>query len=282
MPDTLLVEQLRVLEAKCNAHDKTQSTTCVDLRMNYYEDMNSIFLIYEKDRLVSFVSVFAPLKHEMEICGFTDPEFRRRGYFSMLLKEVISEAEKFDIKDILFVFDGKFSNSEILGKKLKADLYLTEYFLAYRLKNDEVNKLKNKIVIKKVDRSTEIPFIAELSREIFKEEEAVAVSMAKSILDSKTRALYLCYHNKKPIGMTSLDINGNEAVLFSLGVLSDYRRNGYAKDMLLLLIYELKKANVGEIKLEVDSNNPRALALYKNFGFETVRSFEYYRMDLRN
>ena len=67
MPDTLLVEQLRALESKCNAYDKIQSSACIDVSMSYYEDMNSIFLMYEEDKLISFISVFAPLKHEIEI-----------------------------------------------------------------------------------------------------------------------------------------------------------------------------------------------------------------------
>ena len=282
MPDTLLVEQLRALESKCNAYDKIQSSACIDVSMNYYEDMNSIFLMYEEDKLISFISVFAPLKHEIEICGFTDPEYRQKGYFSMLLKEVINEANKFNIKDLLFVFDGKFSHSEKLGKKLNAKLYLTEYFLTYSFKDDKCNKLKNKVVIKEVQHSTEFPIVIDLDKRIFKEDEDVAISMAKAILASETRSQYVCYHDKKPIGMINVDINNDEAMIFGLGVLSEYRGRGYAKDMLCLLIHELKKVDISSISLEVDSNNPEALALYMSCGFEKVNSFEYYRMDLHD
>lgn len=52
--------------------------------------------------------------------------------------------------------------------------------------------------------------------------------------------------------------------------------------MLCLLIHELKKVDISSISLEVDSNNPEALALYMSCGFEKVNSFEYYRMDLHD
>lgn len=40
--------------------------------------------------------------------------------------------------------------------------------------------------------------------------------------------------------MINVDINNDEAMIFGLGVLSEYRGKGYAKDMLCLLIHELK------------------------------------------
>lgn len=36
----------------------------------------------------------------------------------------------------------------------------------------------------------------------------------------------MCYHDKKPIGMINADINNDEAMIFGLGVLSEYRGKG--------------------------------------------------------
>jgi len=279
--DSHLMEELKNLEAKCSDYDKIQSSACIDVSMNYYKDMNSVFMIYDEDKLISFISIFAPLKHEIEVCGFTDPNYRKKGHFKRLLKEVINEAKKFDIEDLLFVFDGEFSYSENLAKHLNAQPYLREYFLTYNFNDDRCKKIKNKIVIKKVQASTEFPIVIELEKNIFKEDEDVAISLTKSILTSENRSQYICYKEKEAIGLINVEINNKVAVIFGLGILKDYRGKGFAKDMLSLLIHELKTLDLTSINIEVDSNNPKALALYTGCGFERIRSFEYYKMNLK-
>ena len=281
LPDEHLIEQLKELESKCNSYDNIQSSLCIDVSLNYYKEMNSIFLFYFEEKLVSFIAVFAPLKHEIEICGFTDPSFRQRGYFRALLKEVIEEARRFKIKDILFVFDGKFSDAKKIGEKLNAKLYLTEYYLSYAITKDKCEKnINNSLVLKKVDSSNELPLIVELEKEIFKEDEAVALSLSKSVLVSSNRAQYVGYYNKKAIGLISVEINKDEAIIFGLGIIKDFRGKGHAKDMLCILMHELNNKDIVKISLEVDSRNPSALGLYLSYGFERVHIYEYFRLNL--
>lgn len=47
-----------------------------------------------------------------------------------------------------------------------------------------------------MQHSTEFPIVIDLDKRIFKEDEDVAISMAKAILASETRSQYVCYHDK--------------------------------------------------------------------------------------
>lgn len=278
--DEQLTEQLAELELKCNLYDDIESSACIDMSLNYYKDMNSMFLLYEDDILVSFITIFAPLKHEMEICGFTDPDFRQKGYFRLLLNEVIKEAKLYTINDILFVFDGKFINSNLIATGLNAKLDQTEYYLSYNFNKDDCKNIASTVVIKEVVNSNELPLVVDLEKEIFKEDEGVALALSKSVLVSNNRAQYIGYNEKKAIGLINVETNKNQAIIFGFGILKKYRGKGLAKDMLCILIQELKKHKVKKISLEVDSKNPKALALYISCGFEKEKFYEYYRLEL--
>lgn len=280
IPDDHLIEQLSELESKCNSYDSIQNSFCIDPSLNYYKDMNSIFLFYYENKLVSCITVFAPLKYEIEICGFTDPDYRQKGYFGLLLKEVIKEAKLFNIKDILFVFDGKFSESKKIGESLNAKLHLTEYYLSYNITKDKCKNINNALVIKEVVSSNELPLVVELEKRIFNEDESVALSLSKSILVSNNRAQYVGYYEKKAIGLINVELNKNEAIIFGLGIKKDFRKKGLAKNMLCILIHELKMKSIAKIIVEVDSRNPNALELYLSCGFEKKSIYEYFKLDL--
>ena len=64
-------------------------------------------MIYEDDKLVSFLTTFMPLCDEAEIIAFTHPEYRNRGYFKKLLKCAAESLKNAKVGKILFVVETK-------------------------------------------------------------------------------------------------------------------------------------------------------------------------------
>jgi len=60
------------------------------------------------------------------------------------------------------------------------------------------------------------------------------------------------------------------------GTLKEYRGQGLATKVFEYSIPYLKKANIRQYLLEVLQHNTKAVSVYKNIGFETIREFNYF------
>lgn len=82
-------EQIRELEEICNLAEKPflQSYVYLDSKANAEPDRDCFYLLYEDNELVGFLSIFAP-GEEGEITAFIHPTYRRKGFFTALLKRV--------------------------------------------------------------------------------------------------------------------------------------------------------------------------------------------------
>ena len=75
---------------------------------------------------------------------------------------------------------------------------------------------------------------------------------------------------EKPIGFLLFSATQYEAEILMLCIHTDYRRLGFAGQLLRFFIAKLRDLTIGELLLEVAENNDNAHKLYGNFGFEKV------------
>lgn len=71
-------------------------------------------------------------------------------------------------------------------------------------------------------------------------------------------------------------ISLDESELLYVCVSEAYRKKGYAKELFLKLINELKLRNVNKLFLEVNENNTAAINLYKKIGFTLINKRRNY------
>ncbi len=71
----------------------------------------------------------------------------------------------------------------------------------------------------------------------------------------------------------------DEAELFKIAVLPEYRRQGIAEKLLISLHKEMKERGAKTCFLEVRAKNAPALALYKKLGYEKIRVISRYYPD---
>lgn len=97
-------------------------------------------------------------------------------------------------------------------------------------------------------------------------------------------------HKKYDLGKSIVIIDSNEIIgyllgaiegnffhIYSLGVVSSKRRNGYGSHMVKHLLGQLKRLKLDGILLEVRSSNNAAIGFYRNLGFVEVSiSLSYY------
>lgn len=276
-PDEKIINEIRNVEEVCKKYDKIKNDIYLDYSINFNDEMKSLFLLYEHNKLISLISMFVPTQKEAEISAYTLPEYRQKGYFKKLLSRAEAEMQKYNIPDILFVCESQSQSAKKTIEKLEAKYDFSEYLLKY----NNLNIANNNFTINYVNlfkanlNDTEI--LVNMSREIFHDSYEEAESFVTKILNSDARSQFIAAVNNKPVGMCGVSYEKDEASIFGLGILPEYQGKGYGKQMLILLLDNIAGENVENIFIEVDSTNVRAFNLYKNCGFEIEVAIEYYR-----
>ena len=87
---------------------------------------------------------------------------------------------------------------------------------------------------------------------------------------ARTPVYVACDAKNKVAGFMVLSLSGEEAELLTIVVGAKWRSKGIGNALLRSGFEDLLASKVTAMLLEVDENNPHALALYTSFGFEKV------------
>lgn len=281
-PDEEIIKQIREVEIICKTHDKTNGSICLDASLNFYPELNNLFLLYEHNKLISLISIFMPTAHEAEISAYTLPAYRRNGHFKKLLNAVIEELKKYKQVDLMFVCEPQSKDGKKVIKKLCAELCFTEYFLRYKNSSGTFKKKqRSKIKLHEADLK-DLEAIVSLCQQIFNNDYKDSKSMIIKSLKADNITQYTAILGDKLIGMAAVSSESGEASIFGLGISPQYRGKGFGKELLNLIIEELEKRDMRDITIEVDSINKNALHLYIKSGFEVETSYAYYKKPIAN
>ena len=276
-PNKGLIKEIKKLQSICKKHDGLDGGIFLDNSMNFSLDMNNIFAYYKDNKLVSYISLFAPNKKEVEISAYTLPKYRKKGCFKELLNKVIDEIKNYEVEDLLFVCEPQSVDGVAVVKKLEAEYEFSEYLLGYNSESDKAkNEFKSELELKKCELQ-DLEKLIELNENIFNEDYETAKSMVVRAFESEAITQYKAALNGEFIGIVSTNINDGECSIFGLGVLEKYRGSGSGKAMVKLLLRELQENHIEDIIIEVDSKNEIAYNLYLSCGFEAEMTFDYHR-----
>jgi ribosomal protein S18 acetylase RimI-like enzyme len=114
--------------------------------------------------------------------------------------------------------------------------------------------------------------------EIFEQDEQTSKQHLTFLLSRPDGKVFLYYVEGKPVGTLNVHYLDKEvAMIHAVGIHKAYRRRGYGYQMMESFLNTLTKKTEA-IRLEVDSDNPPALALYQKLGFYTLNRVDYHAM----
>lgn len=272
--------EIKELQSLCNNYDRLKGTFIFDTSLNFNEDMNTIFLMYHENKLISGLVVFAPGKEEGEIKAVTHPDYRKQGCFTELLNRAEAELKKYGVPDILFVCERKAQAGKLIAEQ-KGKYDFTEYMLTYNhSSNARINNYAYRLKLHEASEE-DLDDIIKVSMSAFGDSYEEAKDFGLAMLNTGNRRFFLGELEGEYIamGVTYLDEDG--FYINGLGVLSEYQGKGYGKEILYLIIKTLVAQEAKRICLEVDSQNANAFRLYQQAGFEVESEFEYYRNEIK-
>lgn len=279
--DQEISKDIRELEETCNRFDGVQGKLELDTALNFNKEMNTIFMLYKEDRLISALTLFVLTDREAEVSAMTLPEYRGQGYFSELVKKAEVEVKKYGIPSILFTCDARSESGKAAIASQKAEYEFSEYLLKYNEAFDK--KVLDYDYTLKLHKAgySDIEDIARISMDAFGDSYENAKSIASNMLSSTNREFFLGETDGQYVCMGTKTVEGDTASINGLGVLSAFQGKGYGREMLYLIIKKLLEQKVSNIVIEVESQNDRAFNLYKNSGFDVQTAWEYYRKQLK-
>ena len=82
------------------------------------------------------------------------------------------------------------------------------------------------------------------------------------------------------IGSLNLFAGDKEFAIYGFGILPQYRRRGFGRQMLEQLIKNIRSESQKRIALEVETENTNAISLYRSCGFKEITTYGYYNIDI--
>ncbi len=268
------------LEKLCLETDKTTLKLEIDYKLSREKgknkSLNNIneFMYYDNNELIGYIGIGEFGGDALEVNGMVHPMYRRRGIFKKLFSLVKDEWRKREGKKMLLLCDNA-SDSGIEFIKYTGATYNNSEYEMFLKDNLIENFQSNNVVLREATKSDareiawqdSIYFNSE-----FKEDDVSEVEDDES--DSSYS--YMAEVDNRIIGKVRLEINNGVGGIYGLGVLPEYRRKGYGREILISAIEKLKEGNSEEIKLQVVTENNNALNLYKSCGFEGASTMNYY------
>lgn len=243
--------EILALQNEVYSGENLKNTVWLQTESHFDRTVPCFYLGRENDALTAFLSLFLPTQEEAEVTAFTKQSARNCGQFTALLHAAAKEMQVHGVPDFLFDLEPQ---SET-GKA-----YLKKHF-------------PNAVHSHTEYRMTREPAVFPLPENI----------TVKEMLLAENRTAYVLYVNGEPIGVFDLAGEKTDETLSLCGVAvkASERGRGYGKVLMRAALTEAKNAGKG-IELDVDSENPPALNLYRSFGFAPTFEVEYWRVSVHD
>ena len=133
------------------------------------------------------------------------------------------------------------------------------------------------MIIRKA-RQDESAKLASLEQELFSEVN-YPISYGSFYYHTKNNLLYVVEVESKLVAYILVLVKRKNANIFSLGVLPAFRGQGISNTLLNAALKEVSVLGFTHVTLEVRTDNPSAIALYKKFGFTITEEIPYFYLD---
>jgi ribosomal protein S18 acetylase RimI-like enzyme len=126
--------------------------------------------------------------------------------------------------------------------------------------------------------SDDVDLIARLVAESFGDAEAEAKDWVARTLPLPNHRFFIGSFDGEPIGILRTNYYGTDIYVTSFRVVPERRGRGFGRQMLRWTINLLVTENWQRILIEVATDNPNALGLYKSCGFQVTTEYGFYRL----
>jgi ribosomal protein S18 acetylase RimI-like enzyme len=278
-------EQARALRDVCNSADGLDLKLAISASFATQAAEPYAFLCTLDGALVGFCTLSGDDDPELELCGMVHPAYRRRGIGRALLDAALASARRrLATLRVLVICE----DASLAGRAFVAAAGGRHSFSENRM---EVAAPPPAHAPTSAARALDLREAG--SEEAHDLARVIAVSfgqsddhMAEEIVRDMTvegDRYFLARLGNEPheaVGAFKIFTDKPKAYIYAFGVLPEYRRRGYGREILEDTLSRLFAEGWTAVGLEVDADNTPAQALYRSVGFHDVTVYGYYTLDI--
>lgn len=279
------IAECEQLVSLCNRHDDLHMQLSREMLEERSGKENNDFLYYQDDVLVGYLSLMNWGIEERELhIGVVHPNYRRQGIFRALLEAVKTECANRGTRKFVLVCEDSASSATSSVTALGARYTFSEHEMVLENFHDSM-AFDDRLTLSPAN-SSNIDALVAVQSHSFNDSEAFVLLMVAKFLQEPQRHFYLATFGeaglscREPVGVLRLDEFGDEIGIYAFGVLPEYRRRGYGRQILEEIIREIRTRSQKIIRLEVDTRNTVAINLYRSCGFGIRTTYHYYVIDI--
>ncbi len=262
------VGEVQALAALCNQLEQLDLKLPLPLSQS---SEPSAFLCYTDGRLVGYSALDGD-----EVCGMVHPDSRRQGIGRKLLTAALEEAGRRHQPQLLLICEANSSSGQAFVAAQNGQHAFGEYRMVLGAllaapPNDAHIRLQEADP-EDVDRLTEI--IAES----FGDPEEIARANVVESMALQNEQFYLALSDDTPVGALKVVYEPPRAGIYAFGVLPARQGRGIGRQILFQMCQRLLAQGYTPISLEVETDNNRAIGVYRACGFHETTLYNYYRV----
>ena len=270
-------QQARALRDLCNQQDG------LDLKLGISASFRSpisepyALLCMVDGALVGFCTLSGDNGPELELCGMVHPTYRRRGIGRALLDAALESAQRrLAVLRLLVICE----DASASGRAFVAAAGGAHSFSENRMETDTppARTTPKRLDVRPAGPA-DAPDLAHIISVSFgQSDDHMPEEIARDMAQAGER-YYLARLDAAPVGAFKIFVDRPKAYIYAFGVLPDYRRQGYGREILEDIIPRLFDEGWTAVGLEVDADNTPAQALYRAVGFHDVTVYGYYALE---
>ena len=277
------IAEIKQLTDLCNAYEGLYMRLSFTMLRERSGRANNDFLYYEQNMLVGYLAMDDWGMDEKEVVALVRPEFRRKGIGTALLVAAREECRQREISRLLLVCEQASLSGQGYVKAIGARLDFSEHEMV--LENfQERSTFDERLSLHEVGRG-DIDAVAKvLSLSFDDPDPLVTANLLKRFAQEPPPRIYLATFGegevscKEPVGTLRLDEFDGVIGIYGFGVVPDYRRRGYGRQMLEEAIRTIRATSQQPIMLDVETDNTPAIGLYTSCGFRIKTTYNYYNV----
>ncbi len=276
------IEQLTDL---CNRYENLHMRLDFGMLRERPGDIVTDFLYYRDGRLLGYLGLDNWGAEERELVAMVHPEFRRQGIFNALFTATKEEGNSNGIHRLDLVCERSSVAGQACAKAIGARYGFAEHEMVLADFKDSFT-FDERIFFRQAARS-DLDALVTVQADSFNDPELFVRTKLLQLLQNPRQRFYLATFGegevscKELVGSLRLDEFDQGIGIYAFGVVPDYRRRGYGRQMLEEVIRIVRAETQKPIMLDVEVDNAAAIALYTSCGFQIKTTYDYYIVEVK-
>ncbi|AWB44926.1 hypothetical protein DCC85_12315 [Paenibacillus sp. CAA11] len=270
--------QVKQLQQRVEAADHIALKLNWDTLLKRKENEDQLeFAIWDNKNMIAFLALY-PFGDKMEVSGMVDPDYRRLGHATTLLKEALTTIHNKGFSEILLITPSKSSSGKAFVEASGGSFSFSEHQMKFLDKDAIKDALPNQscqIREGKLEDREAVISMNVLNFDCTREE---AENWYDEQQQEEGSVLYVMETKQEIAGSLRVSTSQNESLIYGFSIFPHLQGQGLGRRFLRYIVAQ--EAMQGrEVLLEVAVTNDKAQHLYQACGFQSVHVQDYYRLD---